>query len=678
MKRLINLLIAFVISWSIMGCNDNNIGYDDVTNVPEGIYISGTASEFSLEISKGMLTPIADGLYGINVWLKETGDFRISYVGEDGLPVRFGKSNQLPAETESIKTYTMKEGGEGFVVENEGLYHIVLNKELGEVNIIPYRFRMRGKIEMTEDGSKEVSMENVSYDKISHIVTWKTGESARVIMPSEFTFAYTDEENPLRLKGTDGGLYEMNSYYTGMAGNVKMNSLTSEQADLTDQSSVNLNLRRKGNYVVTLQYHVLANKFTANIEGEEMIEPEPTGYPAQLFMAGDEFGAFGSDNLISMAPVGVSGNGAFWTMGYFTAGRGIQWSTNRNGAESFSTLGSNVNFTVDAHGKATVMKSGYYVVYVDMHRKLIAFEEPELYGIGTCFNGGEEQMVYSDGEFKATTMTEGNLQMYAATLYNTRDWNTMEFNVLNGKIVYRGIGELDPVPVYKNIPIHLDLKQQSAKFVIPTDTKDIPTSSSELYLIADNIANGNWGSDGVISMWNTWGNKQTFLYLHHFKAGMKISVSTSKVFGKNEFAALTENQGNQVVDGKAVIPHDGVYMVYVDLSTRTFHLLDATIYAYGTAANDASNKHTTPFILNADKKTMSLTLPADGRLRLDPVTSALTSSGAWKRELYFDPAGGEIRLRLVGEPEPNQKYVWKAGTKITLDFETMQATVEQP
>ena len=179
-------------------------------------------------------------------------------------------------------------------------------------------------------------------------------------------------------------------------------------------------------------------------------------------------------------------------------------------------------------------------------------------------------------------------------------------------------------------------------------------------------------------MWNTWGNKQTFFYLHHFKKGMKISVSTSKVFGKNEFAALIDNKGNTLVDGRAVIPHDGVYMVYVDLSTRAFHLLDAEVYAYGTAANDKNNKHLTPFTLNADKKSMSLTLPADGRLRIDPASSALTSSGAWKRELYFEPEGGQIKLRAVGEPEPNQKYIWKAGTKITLNFETMQATVEQP
>ncbi|MCI6550058.1 MAG: SusF/SusE family outer membrane protein [Prevotella sp.] len=679
MKKRVYQLLAFLMFVCMTGCIDNNIGYDDVTNVPEGIYITGSNTEFSVEASKGMLQSIDNGvLYCINVWLKQEGVFYISYVDESGQPVRMGFSQRLSDEGNAMTIYSLKAGGDGISVGHEGLYQVVLNKEKAQVNIIPYNFRIRGKFDMTEDGQKEISMSDVSYDKINHIVTWTTGKEARIILPSEFTFAYTDSQAPITVEGADGAPYEIASFYTGMAGNVKMNTLTADYSKLTNQSSVNLNLRRKGNYVVTLRYNVLNNQFAANIQGEEMIEPEATGFPPSLYMAGDEWGAFGSAGMVRMAPVGVTGNGAFWTMGYFTEGKAIRWSANPDGSDSFSSLGSQVGLTVDAQGKAAVTKSGYYVVFIDMNRKIIAFEEPELYGIGECFGGNEQRIAFSNGEFRVTTTSEGRLQMYAASLYNNRDWNSMEFNIINGKIVYRGVGELDPVPVNKGIPVSLDLKLHEGGFIIPTDVKAIPTSANELCLIADNIANGNWGSQGVVSMWNTWGNKQTFFYLHHFKKGMKISVSTSKVFGKNEFAALIDNKGNTLVDGRAVIPHDGVYMVYVDLSTRAFHLLDAEVYAYGTAANDNGNKHLTPFTLNADKKSMSLTLPADGRLRIDPASSALTSSGAWKRELYFEPEGGQIKLRAVGEPEPNQKYIWKAGTKITLNFETMQATVEQP
>ena len=50
--------------------------------------------------------------------------------------------------------------------------------------------------------------------------------------------------------------------------------------------------------------------------------------------------------------------------------------------------------------------------------------------------------------------------MYATSDYNNRDWNTMEFNIYNGQIYYRGVGAaLEPVPVASNIPIELDFSQ---------------------------------------------------------------------------------------------------------------------------------------------------------------------------------------------------------------------------
>lgn len=59
--------------------------------------------------------------------------------------------------------------------------------------------------------------------------------------------------------------------------------------------------------------------------GNEIIEPEPEGYPEKLYMIGDEFGNWNwnSTNVVEMAPVGQLGNGAFWTIKYFNAGQGI-------------------------------------------------------------------------------------------------------------------------------------------------------------------------------------------------------------------------------------------------------------------------------------------------------------------------------------------------------------------
>lgn len=678
MKKLCNILAAIAFLLTLAACVDNNIGYDDVTNVPEGIYLSGTASEFSTEARKGILRPMqGDVLYTIDAWLKPDGDFRISYVGEDGLPVRHGNGGEVPGLTDGLKSYKLSKDAErGFKVDKEGLYQLILNKPLGEVNILPYDFRIKGMLEMTEDGSKNVPLNHVEYDRVNHIVTWTTGTAPQVIMPSEFTFIYGAGDKPAMVNYSDTERYTVPTTYTGPSGSLKTNQLSADFTDMTNHSAVNLNLRHKGNYMITLRYAVRTGKFAAKIEGEELIEPEPTGFPTSLYMAGDEFGGFGDDGMIRMAPVGVAGNGAFWTMQHFTAGKTIRWSTEMTGANSFATLGTNANYTVDAQGNASVNKSGDYVVFVDMARKLIAFEEPDLYAIGDCFGGGEVRMRPSNGQYTATTTSSGNLHMYATSLYNTRDWNTMEFNIYNGRIVYKGIGEQENVPVAAGVPIRLKLQGNTAELDVAMDPKKVPTSAERLYLIADNIGGMNWGATDVVSLWNTWNSRQVWFTIHYFKAGMGIRLSTDKRFGPGEFVQLDENAGFTVKNGKAVVDKDGIYMVYVDLSGRKLYIEPTTIYGYGTATGDLWNEHTAPFTNKG--ATARLKLRGDGRLRLDPtIPQVANSDDAWKRELWFDPSTGVMTVRKAGQPEPNRDYVWKSGTTVVLNFETMTGSVER-
>ena len=54
MIRLRNMMVMLSILGAI-ACTENNIGYDEVVNVPEGVYLSGASSEFSLPIETGRL-----------------------------------------------------------------------------------------------------------------------------------------------------------------------------------------------------------------------------------------------------------------------------------------------------------------------------------------------------------------------------------------------------------------------------------------------------------------------------------------------------------------------------------------------------------------------------------------------------------------------------------------------
>ena len=54
MIRLKNIVVMLSVL-CVVACTENNIAYDEVVNVPEGIYLSGSSSEFSVPIETGRL-----------------------------------------------------------------------------------------------------------------------------------------------------------------------------------------------------------------------------------------------------------------------------------------------------------------------------------------------------------------------------------------------------------------------------------------------------------------------------------------------------------------------------------------------------------------------------------------------------------------------------------------------
>ena len=380
----------------------------------------------------------------------------------------------------------------------------------------------------------------------------------------------------------------------------------------------------------------------------------------------------------------IGGNGAFWTIKYFNAGQGIKWASEKSDAESFASLGTNVNYVVGSNGRATVETSGLYLVYVDMNRNLIAFEKPAVYGIGECFDGQEVSFDLSGQNFSAVTTTQGNLQMYATSDYNNRDWNTMEFNIYNGQIYYRGVGAaLEPVPVASNIPIELDFSQDRGKIAVTfASPSDVPSTAKAIYMVGDEFGNMNWGSDGVISLDKVWNSADRWIHINYFNAGTKLRFSTSKIFGDGEFTGLTNNVGFEISDeGLVVIPQSGTYIIFVDLGSKTISIQKPVIYGYGTAAG-GNNEKILPFTESSDGKTFSVTLPNGGRFRIHPYIPAFDnlnpSFGAWKREYAVNPETLEIYLRKEGMDEPNKDYVWAANTIITLDFRAAKGTIVVP
>lgn len=674
----LRLLFVLMLVFSYHSCEDT-AKYAEEIRVPEGIYIVGEGTKFSVEAIKGKMNVLKeDTLFYLNTWLRSEGEIKISLVGEEGIPSYHGQGERLANDHLS---YSIRESGEGFSIPEEGLYQVIVNPVLQEVHFVPYNFKMVGNMAITEDGSNEVVFGDAEYDNINHIVTWKTGSGEKLLLSTNYRLMYGDESS-VEINEDTNKKHVISSSFTGPERNLKTNFLSEEFKTLTRNSDVDLKLPRKGNYIITIQFDVLQNTFSAKIDGEEIIEPEPEGYPETLYMVGEDFGGldWSSDDVIEMIPVGVKGNGSFWGIKYFTAGNKVRWSTQKSSQGSFASLDNAINYVVEGD-YATVTESGMYLVFIDLHRKLIAFETPNVYGMGECFGGDEATFELTGKTFEVKTTTTGNLRMYTESNYNDRDWESMEFNIYNGKIVYRNVDAetQEVVPVAANIPLKLDFHQDKGSIEVPLNKGAVPSSASALYIINDEFGNMNWGSPDVKRFTQSWNQNFRWYYINYFEAGTGLRFSTTKTFGANgEFVSLDTNEGYTVEDGKAVIPSSGIYIVFVDLGLRGVFIQRATIYAYANAAD----WNTLPFEESADGKTVSITLPASGRLRLEPripAFSGLTPGfSSWQRELALNPETLDIFYREPGAGEPNNTYEWTAGSKITLDFRAEKGKIELP
>lgn len=660
---------------SVMACSENNIAYDEVINVPQGIYISGSSSEFSLPIETGRLRAVEsdnENMLSIRAWLKADGRFQISFVDTDGQPQTYGMGSKLELANAHATSYSLTQGGEGFTVPTEGLYQIVVNKARKELTIIPIQFTMQGDNALTEEGNNDVPLSNVTYDRLTHVVTWCNADSTKQLLPGKYIFKMNDGEK-LSLRDSETENYNISTIYTGTAAAERTNQLDETFQPLTNQSAVKLKFPLKGKYSVKIQYSVLTGKFTARMGGKGV---EVTGMSNNLYMGGSNFGAWNSNDVVKMAPVGAVGNGEFWHLCYLKAGQTVEWSTSKDGSQLLSSWQTTQGVEMTSDGKATVKTSALYLVYANLDRKLIAFETPQVYASGAALGDNEKPLEINGSNMSIETTETGNLNIFAISNQNARNWSTMQMTVRNGKIVYPGtsVDQMPGLPVSKGTTVTFDVANNTADFGGTTPEVLIPEGVKQLYMIGDSFGEWDWTSSKVVSMENGYAGDSRWFYISYMRAGETLSFSTDKAFGKGNFAQLKKVTDYKVENDKAVVEKEGIYMVYVGLDTREIAIQPLTLS--GDCGGASVN-----FTINDDGQSMSATIAKGGRMRIYPQIPAvkgIKTFGSWKREVYVDPETGDFLYRKNGEGEPNKDYVWKAGTKITINFVTMKSVIEEP
>lgn len=660
---------------SVMACSENNIAYDEVINVPQGIYLSGSSSEFSLPIETGRLRAVEsdnENMLSIRAWLKADGRFQISFVDTDGQPQTYGMGSKLELANAHATSYSLTQGGEGFTVPTEGLYQVVVNKARKELTIIPIQFTMQGDNALTEEGNNDVPLSDVTYDRLTHVVTWCNADSTKQLLPGKYIFKMNDGEK-LSLRDSETENYNISTIYTGTAAAERTNQLDETFRPLTNQSAVKLKFPLKGKYSVKIQYSVLTGKFTARMGGKGV---EVTGMSNDLYMGGSNFGVWNSNDVVKMAPVGAVGNGEFWHLCYLKAGQSVEWSTSKDGSQLLSSWQTTQGVEMTSDGKATVKTSALYLVYANLDRKLIAFETPQVYASGAALGDNEKPLEINGSNMSIETTETGNLNIFATSNQNARNWSTMQMTVRNGKIVYPGtsVDQMPGLPVSKGTTVTLDVANNTADFGGTTPEVLIPEGVKQLYMIGDSFGEWDWTSSKVVSMENGYAGDSRWFYISYMRAGETLSFSTDKAFGNGNFAQLKKVTDYKVENDKAVVEKEGIYMVYVGLDTREIAIQPLTLS--GDCGGASVN-----FTINDDGQSMSATIAKGGRMRIYPQIPAvkgIKTFGSWKREVYVDPETGDFLYRKNGDGEPNKDYVWKAGTKITINFVTMKSVIEEP
>ena len=403
---------------------------------------------------------------------------------------------------------------------------------------------------------------------------------------------------------------------------------------------------------------------------------EVTGMSNDLYMGGSNFGAWNSNDVVKMAPVGAVGNGEFWHLCYLKAGQTVEWSTSKDGSQLLSSWQTTQGVEMTSDGKATVKTSALYLVYANLDRKLIAFETPQVYASGAALGDNEKPLEINGSNMSIETTETGNLNIFATSNQNARNWSTMQMTVRNGKIVYPGtsVDQMPGLPVSKGTTVTLDVAKNTADFGGTTPEVLIPEGVKQLYMIGDSFGEWDWTSSKVVSMENGYAGDSRWFYISYMRAGETLSFSTDKAFGKGNFAQLKKVTDYKVENDKVVVEKEGIYMVYVGLDTREIAIQPLTLS--GDCGGASVN-----FTINDDGQSMSATIAKGGRMRIYPQIPAvkgIKTFGSWKREVYVDPETGDFLYRKNGDGEPNKDYVWKAGTKITINFVTMKSVIEEP
>ena len=323
-----------------------------------------------------------------------------------------------------------------FIVPEDGLYHVIFDTELGVVVVAQAKWGVIGAA--TPGGWSDNTPMTAAFDL------------------NKMEFQVTDMtmlENSWKFRYSDGWKIFMDA-----DGTVKVNTNLGGTVEAPTPGGADLTNTVYGVYTVALTWELgkdWVGSATKTGDGEPLPE-----YPEAVYLVGDGT-AYGWDApggneeaIFHKAAGGTPSEGIYWKIAHLEGGLGFKisaadWTAPNLGfaeVEEFDAEGIEV---VDNGGNMSIGESGMYIIVLNLRDEMtkVSVKPAEVYGIGDAFGGWDEDAEANkfvvDNAAKTLTspalVADGNIRIYAQHNW-IQDWWNAEFNVFDGKILYRNDG----------------------------------------------------------------------------------------------------------------------------------------------------------------------------------------------------------------------------------------------
>ncbi|MEA1897623.1 MAG: SusF/SusE family outer membrane protein [Bacteroidota bacterium] len=458
LKKVLNWSMVLVAATMILSSCNKDDDKDPPVVIEDGIYVKGLGTALTGYDAQGLMTATTNeaddnaaraGLYDLYVAVEGGADGFNIIIVTGGEPTIYGPGADYALVTEvdgeepqNVDFWRgsyadVQTSVNPFTVNTDGLYHIVLDTQLGIVAVAEAEWGVIGGATPNGWGGSTV-LDAGAFDlnKISF-------ETTDIIMlAGEYKFRYSDGWKII----LDGE-------------NVRANTNFGGTLDALVAGGSNMNNDVVGVYTVNMTWELgVGHTATLTKTGDYT----PPAFPDAMYIVGDAT-AYGWDTpgssdsaLFHKCAGGAPTEGIFWKICYIETGKGFKiaaenWGDPDIGFTNVDEYDANGVTISDNGGNMSVAASGMYMVVLNLQddMKKVSVIAPEVYGIGDAFGANDWAEDAASCLFTVDDVTktltspaltaDGNIRMYADHAWIPAWWNA-EFNVYTTTIEYRNDG----------------------------------------------------------------------------------------------------------------------------------------------------------------------------------------------------------------------------------------------